>query len=87
VFLTQRGKPPRRKIKRQKSKGKNLCAGPRAGWGRNLQGLAAIKTIINDSIVNDSILERRRAVRRVGKGYPKEAPKPPDPSGFSKQFC
>jgi len=39
----------------QKAKGKNLCAGPRAGLGRNLQGLAAIKTI-----VNDSILERRR---------------------------
>jgi len=37
------------------SKGKNLCAGPRAGLGRNRQGLAAIKTI-----VNDSILERRR---------------------------
>ena len=48
------------KGKRQKSKGKNLWAGPRAGWGRNLQGLAAIKTIVNDSIVNDSILERRR---------------------------
>jgi hypothetical protein len=43
------------KGKRQKSKGKNLCAGPQAGSGRNLQGLAAIKTI-----VNDSILERRR---------------------------
>jgi hypothetical protein len=28
--------------------------------GRNLQGLAAIKTIVNDSILNDSILERRR---------------------------
>ena len=48
---------PQRKSKgkRQKSKGKNLCAGRRAGLGRNLQGLAAIKTI-----VNDSILERRR---------------------------
>ena len=44
----------------QKAKGKNLCAGPRAGLGRNLQGRAAIKTIVNDSIVNDSILERRR---------------------------
>jgi hypothetical protein len=43
-----------------KSKGKNLRAGPPAGLGRNLQGLAAIKTIVNDSIVNDSILERRR---------------------------
>ena len=42
----------------QKAKGKNLCAGPRAGLGRNLQGLAAIKTIVNDSIVNESILER-----------------------------
>ena len=52
---------PQRKSKgkRQKSKGKNLCARPRAGSGRNLQGLAAIKTIVNDSIVNDSILERR----------------------------
>jgi hypothetical protein len=48
------------KGKRQKSKGKNVCAGPRAGLGRNLQGLAAIKTIVNDSIVNESILERRR---------------------------
>jgi len=47
------------KGKRQKSKGKNLRGGPRAGLGRNLQGLAAIKTIVNDSIVNDSILERR----------------------------
>jgi len=44
----------------RKSKGKNLCAGPRAGLGRNLQGLTAIKTIVNDSIVNDSVLERRR---------------------------
>jgi len=43
------------KGKRQKSKGKNLSAGPRAGLGRNFQGLAAIKTI-----VNESILERRR---------------------------
>jgi hypothetical protein len=42
---------------RRKSKGKNLCAGPRAGWGRNLQGLVAIKTIVNDAIVNDSILQ------------------------------
>jgi len=41
-------------------KGKNLCAGPRAGLGRNLQGLAAIRTTVNDSIVNDSIVERRR---------------------------
>jgi len=49
-----------RRKENQKAKGKNLCAGPRAGWGRNLQGLAAIKTIVNDSIVNDSILERRR---------------------------
>jgi hypothetical protein len=37
------------------TKGKNLCAGPRAGLGKNLHGLAAIKTT-----VNDSILERRR---------------------------
>jgi hypothetical protein len=43
------------KGKSQKAKGKNVWAGPRAGLGRNLQGLAAIKTI-----VNDSILERRR---------------------------
>jgi hypothetical protein len=40
----------------KKSKGKNLWAGPRTGLGRNLQGLAAIKTIVNDAIVNDSIL-------------------------------
>jgi hypothetical protein len=39
----------------QKSKCKNVWAGPRAGLGRNFQGLAAIKTT-----VNDSILERRR---------------------------
>jgi hypothetical protein len=51
----QSGCAAKKKIKRQKSKGKNLCAGPRAGLGKNLQGLAAIKTI-----VNDSILERRR---------------------------
>jgi hypothetical protein len=53
---TARQAANKRKIKRQKSKGKNLCAGPRAGLGRNLQGLAAVKTIVNDSIVNDSIL-------------------------------
>ena len=57
---SQRGFAAKSKGKRQKSKGKNLCAGPRAGLGRNLQELAAIKTIVNDSIVNDSILERRR---------------------------
>jgi hypothetical protein len=28
--------------------------------GRDLHGLTAIKTIVNDPIVNDSILERRR---------------------------
>jgi hypothetical protein len=56
--VAQRGFAPNKrksKGKRQKSKGKNLCAGPRAGLGRNLQRLAAVKTI-----VNDSILERRR---------------------------
>jgi hypothetical protein len=44
----------------RKSKGKNLCARPWAGLGGDLHGLAAIKTIVNDSILNDSILERRR---------------------------
>ena len=56
-WITARPAANKRKSKgkRQKSKGKNLCAGPRAGLGRDLQGLTAIKTI-----VNDSILERRR---------------------------
>jgi len=46
--------------------GEQEGAGPRAGLGRNLQGLAAIKTIVNDSIVNESILERRRKLAGYG---------------------
>jgi hypothetical protein len=60
ITARQAAKTENQKAKREKSKGKNLCAGPRAGLGRNLQGLAAIKTIVHDSIVNDSILERCR---------------------------
>jgi hypothetical protein len=60
VFTLLQDTTLRLRRNKRKSKGKNLCAGPRAGLGRNLQGLAAIKTIVNDSIVNESILERRR---------------------------
>jgi hypothetical protein len=42
-----------------KSKGKRQKSLSRAGLGRDHRGLAAIKTIVNDSIVNDTILERR----------------------------
>jgi hypothetical protein len=44
------------------------------GW--NLQGLAAIKTIVNDSIVNESILERRRklATSRNLRGAQRDQP-------------
>jgi len=69
--LRQTANKRKSKGKRQKSKGKNVWAGPRAGLGRNLHGLAAIKTI-----VNESILERRRrlATSRDLRGAQRNGP-------------
>jgi len=63
------------KGKRQKSKGKNLCAEPWAGLGKDPRALAANKTIVNDAIGNDSILDRRRkpATTRNLRGAQKKA--------------